>query len=80
MGTYRVARLPARLRGFALPDTSTQPGGYVEAGDHLVLKEKANHPTPDTDYARLLVSKLGALDTWVCTRWRTQRYATLVSQ
>lgn len=80
MDTYRVARLPVRLRGFALPDTSTSPEGYVEAGDYLVLEEKARHPTPDTDYARLLVPKLGALDTWVCTRWRTQRYATLVSQ
>ncbi|NOK04666.1 MULTISPECIES: hypothetical protein [Myxococcus] len=45
--TYRVARLPARLRGFALPDTSTSPEGYVEAGDYLVLEEKARHPTPD---------------------------------
>ncbi|TQF09052.1 hypothetical protein FJV41_46660 [Myxococcus llanfairpwllgwyngyllgogerychwyrndrobwllllantysiliogogogochensis] len=80
MDTYRVARLPARLRGFVLPDTSTQPGGYVEAGDYLVLEEKSRHPTPDTDYARLLVPKLSALDTWVCTRWRTQRYATFLSQ
>ncbi|NTX54286.1 hypothetical protein [Myxococcus sp. CA033] len=80
MDTYRVARLPASLRGFAPPDTSTQPGGYVEAGDYLVLEEKSRHPTPDTDYARLLVPKLSALDTWVCTRWRTQRYATFVSQ
>ncbi|WP_426747410.1 hypothetical protein VZQ01_08045 [Myxococcus faecalis] len=80
MDTYRVARLPARLRGFALPDTSLSPEGYVEAGDYLVLEERARYPMPDTDYARLLVPKLGALDTWVCTRWRTQRYATLVSQ
>ncbi|NVJ26328.1 hypothetical protein HUW62_34410 [Myxococcus sp. AM011] len=79
MDTYRVAKLPARLRGFALPDTSTQPEGYVEAGDYLVLEEKARHPTPDTDYVRLLVPQLRGLDTWVCTRWRTQRYATLVS-
>ncbi|AEI69196.1 hypothetical protein [Corallococcus macrosporus] len=78
MDTYRVARLPARLRGFALPDTSTSPEGYVAAGDYLVLEEKARHPTPDTDYARLLAPTLGALDTWVRTRWRTQRYATLV--
>ncbi|WP_246137829.1 hypothetical protein [Myxococcus llanfairpwllgwyngyllgogerychwyrndrobwllllantysiliogogogochensis] len=69
MDTYRVARLPARLRGFALPDTSTQPGGYVEAGDYLVLEEKSRHPTPDTDYARLLVPQLREHDTRVCTRW-----------
>ncbi|WP_244238956.1 hypothetical protein [Corallococcus carmarthensis] len=77
---YRVAKLPARLRGFAQPDTSTQPEGYVEAGGYLVLEEKARHPTPDTDYVRLLVPQLRGLDTWVCTRWHTQRYATLVSQ
>ncbi|MCP3104282.1 hypothetical protein LZ198_36005 [Myxococcus sp. K15C18031901] len=80
MDTYRVARLPARLRGFALPDTSKSPEGYVEAGDYLVLEEKARHPTPDTDYARLVAPQLSGLDTWVCTRWRTQRYAALVSQ
>ncbi|RUO91515.1 hypothetical protein D7Y11_19790 [Corallococcus sp. AB018] len=80
MDTYRVARLPARLRGFALPDTSKSPEGYVEAGDYLVLEEKARYPTPDTDYARLMVPQLSGLDTWVCTRWRTQHYATLVSQ
>ncbi|WP_426749927.1 hypothetical protein [Myxococcus sp. Y35] len=78
--TYRVARLPARLRGFALPDTSTSPEGYVEAGDYLVLEEMPRHPTPDTDYARLVAPQLSGLDTWVCTRWRTQRYATLFSQ
>ncbi|WP_338869367.1 hypothetical protein [Myxococcus stipitatus] len=80
MDSYRVARLLARLRGFALSDTTTQPAGYVEAGDYLVLEEKSRFPTPDSDYARLLVPKPGALDTWVCTRWRTQRYATLSSQ
>ncbi|RJS14254.1 hypothetical protein DRW03_35245 [Corallococcus sp. H22C18031201] len=80
MDTYRVARLPARLRGFALPDTSTQPEGYVEAGDYLVLEERLGYPTPDSDYARLLVPQLRPLSTWVCTRWRTQRYAALISQ
>ncbi|ATB46336.1 hypothetical protein [Corallococcus macrosporus] len=80
MDTYHVAKLPARLRGFALPDTSTSPEGFVEAGDYLVLEEKARYPTPDTDYARLVVPQLGVLGTWICTRWRTQRYATLASQ
>ncbi|WP_233587280.1 hypothetical protein [Corallococcus sp. CA049B] len=80
MDTYRVARLPARLCGFALPDTSKSPESYVEAGDYLVLEERLRHPTPDTDYARLVVPQLSGLDTWICTRWQSQRYATLVTQ
>jgi hypothetical protein len=77
--TYRVARLPIRLRGFVRPDTNSQFEGYVEPGDYFVLEEKQG-PTPDTSFARLEVPTLGALDTWICTRWRTQRYATLLDQ
>ncbi|MCY1015628.1 hypothetical protein [Pyxidicoccus sp. MSG2] len=76
--TYRVARLPIRLRGFVQPDTNSQFEGYVEPGDYHVLEERRSFPTPDTDYARLEVPTLGALDTWVCTRWRTQQYARLL--
>ena len=38
--TYRVARLPIRLRGFVRPDTHSQFEGYVEPGDYFVLEEK----------------------------------------
>ncbi|WP_224250024.1 hypothetical protein [Hyalangium gracile] len=78
--TYRVARLPIRLRGFILPSTSSQFEGYVEAGDYFVLEEKRNYPNSDTDYARLEVPTLGAMDTWICVRWRTQKYAELVDE
>jgi len=76
--TYRVARLPIRLRGFVLPDTTAQFEGYVGPGDYHVLEERRNTPTPDSDYARLEVPTLGALDTWICVRWRTQQYARLL--
>jgi len=78
--TYRVAKLPIRLRGYVEPNTQAQFEGYVEPGDYFVLEELQGHPTPDTDYARLEVPTLGALDSWICTRWRTQRYVTLVNQ
>jgi hypothetical protein len=77
--TYRIARLPIRLRGFIEPDTGSQFEGYVEPGTYFVLEEKPNFPNADTDYARLEVPTLGALDTWICTRWRSQRYAELRS-
>ncbi|QSQ18859.1 hypothetical protein JY651_26235 [Pyxidicoccus parkwayensis] len=76
--TYRVARLPIRLRGFVQPDTASQFEGYVEPGDYYVLEERLKFPNDDTDYARLEVPTLGALDTWVCTRWRTQSYARML--
>ncbi|NTX12920.1 hypothetical protein HUA76_19165 [Myxococcus sp. CA056] len=78
--TYRVAKLPIRLRGFVEPDTNAQFEGYVEPGTYFVLDERLGFPTPDTDYVRLEVPTLGALDTWICVRWRTQRYATVVQQ
>ncbi|MFY2558559.1 hypothetical protein ACN469_13085 [Corallococcus terminator] len=78
--TYRVAKLPIRLRGYVEPDTTAQFEGYVEPGTYFVLDERPGFPTPDTDYVRLEVPTLGALDTWICVRWRTQRYATLVQQ
>ncbi|MBU8900645.1 hypothetical protein KRR26_34050 [Corallococcus sp. M34] len=77
--TYRVARLAIRLRGYVQPDSAGQFEGYVEAGDYVVLEEKQGYPTADTDYVRLEVPTLGALDTWICVRWRTQRYALLVN-
>jgi hypothetical protein len=78
--TYRTARLPIRMRGYISPDTTSQFEGYVEPGDYFVLEEKPNFPTPDTDYARLEVPTLGALDTWICVRWRTHQYAQLLDE
>src|SRR4051794_2439170 len=75
--SYRIARLPIRLRGYISPDTSSQFEGYVEPGDYFVLEEKPGFPTPDTDYARLEVPSLGALDTWICVRSSSQRFAEL---
>ncbi|WP_224372836.1 hypothetical protein [Hyalangium versicolor] len=75
--TYRIARLPIRLRGYIAPDTRSQFEGYVEPGRYYVLEEKRNFPNPDTDYVRLEVPTLTALDSWICSRWRTQKYAEL---
>ncbi|NMO13466.1 hypothetical protein [Pyxidicoccus fallax] len=77
--TYRVARLPIRLRGFIEPDTTSQFEGYVEPGDYIVLEEKRDFPTPGTHFARLEMPTLGALDTWICVRWHTQQYAKLLN-
>ena len=73
--TYRIARLPIRLRGFISADTNSQFEGFVETGDYFVLEEKKG--PEDADYARLEVPTLGALDTWICVRSGPQRYAEL---
>ncbi|AKF85701.1 hypothetical protein SAMN05443572_110282 [Myxococcus fulvus] len=78
--SHRVAKLPIRMRGFVQPDSQSQFEGYVEAGTYFVLEEKPGSPTPDTDFVRLEVPTLGALDTWVCTRWRTQHYVSVTNQ
>ncbi|AGC43985.1 hypothetical protein MYSTI_02669 [Myxococcus stipitatus DSM 14675] len=78
--TYRVAKLPIRMRGFVDPDTNAQFEGYVEPGTYFVLEERSGPAGSDSDYARLEVPTLGALDTWICVRWRAQQYATLADQ
>lgn len=75
----RIARLRIRLKGFVEPDTASQFEGYVETGDHFVLEERPGFPTADTDFARLEVPTLGASDTWICTRWKSQSYAQLLT-
>jgi len=75
--TYRIAELPIRLRGYFSPDTRSQFEGYVDPGAYYVLEERQDFPTPDTDYVRLEVPTLGAMDTWICSRWRSRRYADL---
>ncbi|MFP2895636.1 hypothetical protein [Corallococcus sp. 4LFB] len=76
--TELVAKLTIRLRGFVLPDTDAQFEGYVEPGTYFVLEHRKGYPTKDTDYARLEVPTLSALDTWICTRWRSQAYAAVL--
>ncbi|NOK32934.1 hypothetical protein HMI49_06945 [Corallococcus exercitus] len=73
--TELVAKLTIRLRGYVLPDTDAQFEGYVEPGTYFVLEHRKGYPTKDTDYARLEAPTLGALDTWICTRWKSQAYA-----
>ncbi|NPC70280.1 hypothetical protein HPP05_11040 [Corallococcus exiguus] len=78
--TGLVAKLSIRLRGFVLPDTDSQFEGYVEPGTYFVLEHRKGYPTPDMDYARLEVPTLGALDTWICTRWKSQSYAVILPE
>ncbi|RKH53519.1 hypothetical protein D7Y23_02925 [Corallococcus sp. AB050B] len=78
--TGLVAKLTIRLRGYVSPDTDSQFEGYVEPGTYFVLEYKKGFPTRGTDYARLEAPTLGALDTWICTRWKSQTYAKVVPE
>ena len=71
----QVAELQQRLQGFHDPDTGSEFEGWLDPGRYPVLEYRQNFPTPDTDFARLLAPTLGAGDTWICARWRDDRYA-----
>lgn len=77
MSIKKIATLPNRLKGFLDADSRSQTEGFLAPGKYLVLEVRENHPNDQTDYARLHVPELGAGDTWICTRWRDQRYADI---
>ncbi|MDJ0911736.1 MAG: hypothetical protein QNI99_21290 [Woeseiaceae bacterium] len=72
-----VAVTRIRLKGFEQPDTRSQFEGWLEPGRYLVEEYRQDHPDGRTDYARLQAPTLGAGDTWICTRWGEQVYATI---
>ena len=73
--TEQVADLGQRLKGFHEPDTSSEFEGWLDPGRYTVLEHRENFPTADSDFARLQVPTLGAGDTWICARWKGERYA-----
>ena len=73
----KYAHINIRLRGFAKADTQSQIEGYLEPGKYIVKEFRENYPDSDSDYALLLVPALGAGDTWICTRWKEQRYVEI---
>ncbi|HKJ91746.1 MAG TPA: hypothetical protein VJ957_01205, partial [Longimicrobiales bacterium] len=75
-----AATLHVRLPGFVEPDTSSQREGFLDPGPYPVQEYRENYPDADTDFALLLAPALGAGDTWVCTRWKDQRYADVVQE
>lgn len=77
MRTQQVATLSVRLPGFVAPDTSSQREGFLPPGRYVVLEVRDNHPNDQTDYARVHAPELGDGDTWICTRWRDERYAEI---
>lgn len=76
----RMAQVYIRLRGFAEPDVRSQFEGHLEPGKYVVKAYRANYPNQDTDYALVLAPALGAGDTWICSRWKDQRYAEISEQ
>lgn len=73
----RIATLKIRLPGFIEPDTGSQREGFLEPGRYVVDEYRERHPDEDTDYALVQAPLLGASDTWICTRWKDQRYAEI---
>ena len=73
----KLAVLRGRLKGYVDPSTASDFEGYIEPGTYAVLEERLNYPTDETDYIRVDAPLLGAGDTWLCARWRSNRYATI---
>ncbi len=80
MPTTQYAKLSTALRGFEQPDTTSTIEGKVQPGKYRILKQQMNFPSQDTDYVLLEVPYLGDEDTWICTRWKGQQYAEIVSE
>ncbi|NIR45383.1 MAG: hypothetical protein GWN99_13275 [Gemmatimonadetes bacterium] len=76
----RVADLKVRLPGFVEPSTASQREGFLEPGRYTVLDYRTDHPDENSDYALVSAPVLGASDTWICTRWKGQRYADISEQ
>ena len=77
MPTYIYAKLLNALKGFEDPDTNSQYQGKVPSGKYLVEEIKEDFPNQDTDYAQLSVPSLGDEKTWICSRWKNNRYAAI---
>ncbi|MCK5371507.1 MAG: hypothetical protein KAQ62_23255 [Cyclobacteriaceae bacterium] len=80
MPTYTYAKLLNVLKGFEDPDTNSQYQGRVSSGKYLVEEVKENFPNQDSDYAQIVVPALGDEKTWICTRWKDKRYATITEE
>jgi hypothetical protein len=74
----QVAIIRLRLRGFAEPSTGSQFEGHLSPGRYQVLEYRPAFPNDDTDYVRVEAPGLGANDTWLCSRWKNQRYAEVL--
>jgi hypothetical protein len=75
----KIARLRLRLKGFVKPSSKSQVEGFLEPGNYIIKNYLENQPPDDdTDYALVQAPALGAGDTWICTRWKNQRYADIV--
>ena len=70
-----VAHIPKRLRCFTGPSTESDIEGLVEPGTYFVLDHRKDFPDLDTDYTRLAVDTIEDGESWICSRWRDQRYA-----
>lgn len=73
----RIATTAIQLKGFVSADTASQFEGFLSPGRYVVLEELNHFPDEDTDYARIEAPTLGENDTWICARWKDQRYAIL---
>lgn len=73
----RIAQQNILLKGFTEPDTGSQFEGWLSPGKYIVKDYKPGKPNDDTDYALVLAPAMGAGDTWICTRWKDQRYAEI---
>lgn len=74
----KIAVVGVRLKGFERPDTASSLEGFLDPGKYIVEEYRQNFPDENSDYVRVRAPALGAGDTWICARWRDQRYADIV--
>ena len=74
MPEERVAHLHRALNTFDVPDTGTPRETRLPEGTYTVLQVTVED---DTEFAQLAVADLDDGETWICSRWQSQRYAEI---
>ncbi|HLL54712.1 MAG TPA: hypothetical protein VK447_14260 [Myxococcaceae bacterium] len=79
MTDRKVATLTKELACFGQPDTRLAALGQLpQQHPFNVLDERRGFPSEDTDYLLLSTPGVGTGQAWVCSRWKDQRYASVM--
>lgn len=77
MSNGKVATLSQELKCFEQPDAQSGVRGLLQPKQFNVLEERQSFPSKDTDYLLLSTPGIGTGQAWICSRWKTQRYASV---
>jgi hypothetical protein len=74
MPTEQIARLHRGLNSYDEPNTALPKESFLPKGTYEVMDVREGD---EADFVQLAVEGLADGDTWICSRWRESRYATI---